>query len=178
MNVKRAPEIATPVSKSRPSAGPTSAWSRGSKSNFRGEPQRAISTLSVSSAPSGVSTAGKFGSPATNESSSAPADRSRSSNEGNVSFNCATSAFNASAVAVSPLAMAAPMALDASFLRACAFCISVRIARRFSSKARMDAATGAAPLRIKAASKSFGFSRIYFRSCMAPRYAAQAAISQ
>src|SRR3546814_2700669 len=49
-----APDIFAAVSKSRPSAGAKSACSCGAKSKLRGVPQREISTLASSSAPSGT----------------------------------------------------------------------------------------------------------------------------
>jgi hypothetical protein len=104
--------------------------------------------------------------------------RSCSSSCGSFSFNTPTSAFSASAVAVSPLPIAAPMAFEASLRRDCPSCSSVSTERRRSSSARISADTAAAPRRASAASKAAGFSRMDFRSCMAKAYAERRARAQ
>ncbi len=166
-NVKRAPLIAAPVSKSSPSGGPRSACSCGSNAKLRCWPQRDSSRLAVSSAPSGTSSSGMLGSAASSASSSAPSARSSSSSAGSVSLSCATSALSASAVAMSPLPIAAPIAFDASLRRACAFLHSPRHRAPAFVEIEDRRGGGSAPRRARPASKASGFSRMARRSCMA-----------
>jgi hypothetical protein len=166
-SVNRAPDIATPVSKSRPIAGPIRSCSRGGKANSVLVPRAWIRTLPVSSVPSGTSGAGRLGIAASALSSSAVSAASSASSVGNAALSAATSAISDCARGSSFCALAWPIALDSSLRRVCAVCASAIVARRRSSIATSAADTGAPPRRASAASKAAGFSRMRRISCMA-----------
>ncbi len=169
---KRAPEIFAARSKSRPRAAPISSCSFGVKANCRFSPHSRTSALADSSGPSGTSADGRFGRPESCWRSASENSRSLASRVGIRSLSCATSAIRAAAPDSSFLALAAPIAFDASFRRACASWSAVTVSRSALSCSRMAAACGSRPRRASPASKLSGFCRMKRMSCMARVYEA------
>ena len=129
ISAKRVPDSLTAVSKSSPSAAPTSTWSRTAKSKTRGVPTRRTSTLSLSDVPAGVRACGRFGIPCRKDIRSACTRASRTSSAFCVSGIAATSAITA--VASSPRLFSCPICFDSAFRVACSD--SVAVCTRFRS---------------------------------------------
>ncbi len=165
---KRLPESFAAVSKSMPGfAAGISKCSRGLKSNARGAPHRLISTLAVSSGPTGTSSSGRLGTPISRSWRAASAWAASASSRAISSFFSVTSARRRSNSASSPLALAAPTALLAALRSARASSAALMRARRVSSRPRIVSASGSSPRRDRPSSKACGVSRIVRMSCIA-----------
>src|SRR5471032_736810 len=163
---KRAPDILLAAAKSiSPVASPRSTWSLGWKAKLRWLPVRRISTLPVSSMPSGTSSNGRLGSTSSAAVSSASSSAASASPFFSPSSRDATSAISASAF--SPLRLAMPICWLSALRLAWRVSLSVMAARRRASIARIPAESGARLRLFRPASKAAGFSRMKRMSCMA-----------
>ena len=164
-NTKREPDILTAAAKSiSPVASPSATWSFGGKLKLRWLPSRRISTLPVSSAPSGTSSNGRFGTTSRrmrNSSSRRLASRSPSLR---LCSRLATSAISASAF--SPLRLAMPICWLSALRFAWMASLSEIAARRRLSMSRISAESGARPRFLRPASNASGLSRMNRMSCM------------
>ncbi len=164
-NTKRAPEILAADAKSiSPVASPSATWSLGWKEKLRWLPTRRISTLAVSSAPSGTSSNGRLGSTSRRCVSSSSSRAASASPFFRVSSRAATSAIRASAG--SPLPLAMPIWRLSALRWACAASLSEMAARRRLSISSSSADSGARLRFFRPASNAAGFSRMKRMSCM------------
>ena len=151
----------------RPSAGASSQWGCGGKSNARRSPSSRTTTLPSSPAPSGTSAAGRFGtvSMSARKRSSAPRRRSsvwaiRSPSARTCSRCCSASP---------PCLSTSPMAWEASLRWARSWSVSSTSARRSSSsRASSPTMASSSPRRRSAARKRSGSRRTNSTSIMAP----------
>src|SRR5690606_39767239 len=118
-------------------------WSRTSKSNWRGSPQRCCSTLPVSSVPTGTPSCGRFGKPSAMASSSPRIASSRASLALSSSPRPATSASRGAAS--SPFALACPIALECVLRRFCSSWVRTWICLRSDSSADIATASSSKP---------------------------------
>ena len=163
---KRDPDSRPAVSKSMPAFTPAMSkcslafWISG------GVPQRCISTLSSSSAPSGTSSYPRFGMVNKISFSAISCSLAFAVISLTSAFFSATRVRNLSNSVSSPLALAAPTDLEALFCSACAVSAANIAARLALSISKMDADIEDRPRRANAASKATGFSRMTFISCI------------
>ena len=156
----REPESLAARSKSiRPSASPISKCCRAPPSTCAGSPQRLISTLALSSSPSGTSGAGRLGRPDSSLSSLTARAFSSCSSFRIPSLNIATSATRSDTSWPRP--RAAPICFDFWLRSLWIFWNAVWIARRCASRSCTSAAFGSTPRRARPASNAAPFSRIH-----------------
>ena len=163
----RAPDNLAAVSKSIPGLTPAmSKCSTGWNANARGWPQRRISTLPVSSGPSGTEASGRLGKSINRSRSATSSAFAASSNAATSAFLLAITVRRRSNSTSSPRALAAPTSLDARFCSAWPVSAARILLRRASSNAKISAERGPSPRRARPASKASGFSRMARISCI------------
>ncbi len=161
------PARAKSISPSRsPIASCGSGATPGSQSGGKccGSPLRRSTRFAVSSAPSGTSSAGKFGNPARISSISARKRAASAAAPASASRSAALCRNRLSTA--SPRALAAPTSRPRRLRRACASWARVAAARQSRSSARTAPAAGGSPRRASPRSNSAGWSRSQRRSCI------------
>ena len=165
ITTKRAPVSLTADAKSRPLAiSPSVTWSRTSKSNLRGSPQRQISTFSLSSLPIGTQSSGILGNVSAMSRISASRISSSVFAASSSSPNWLTCKRNGSIS--SPRAFAWPMDFDRELRSACRFSVFTCNTLRRSSKERSVSTSSLKPRRASFSATASGSVRSRLGSSM------------
>ena len=165
ITTKREPVSLTAAAKSRPECiSPSVTWSRTSKSNSRGVPQRLTSTLSFSSLPTGTSSAGKLGMVSAISRISACKASSSAFAASSSSPSLFTSRRKGSIS--SPRAFAWPMDFDRELRSACRFSVLTCNTLRRSSRAPSLSTSSLKPRRASFSATASGSLRSRLGSSM------------